>query len=86
MYLIYIVFIQKSRYMKEKKMIHVDKLNRRKFVIEEAGNDLGYYLYVFDIDTGNNTADYLQDTIELVLEDAKEYYGISNIDWLEVWE
>jgi hypothetical protein len=43
-------------------------------------NQVAYYLYIYK--DGKNTHDYLQDTVEIAMEQAHEQFGVP----LDAWE
>ena len=53
----------------------------RTFKIEEDAN-AGFYVYVFE--AGRCTHDYLQDTLALAKECAREKFGVPQDAWHEV--
>jgi S-ribosylhomocysteine lyase LuxS involved in autoinducer biosynthesis len=50
--------------------------------IEEDKN-IGFYLVVYPHDSNQSLADYLQDTLENAIEEAKEKYNVSPEKWIE---
>lgn len=67
--------------MKEVKFEHIDKFKNLKFVIEDVGNELGYYLHVQDLITDKCIVDYIQNSIELAKEEVEELYGVNSNIW-----
>lgn len=57
-----------------------EKANVR-LIVEDAGEELGYYIYVFDLYSKQSKADHLCDNLEQVYCIAKEDYGISPSDF-----
>lgn len=58
--------------------------NRNKdirLLVEEAGPELGYYLYVMRISTGEIYKDHLCDNMEEVFQVAREDYAINSNDF-----
>jgi hypothetical protein len=51
----------------------------KRFLIEDGGGGVGYYLYVFD--NGRCTHDYLQDTVDLAKLCAAEEFGVPLQNW-----
>ena len=41
----------------------------------------GYYLFILDPVSGENTHDHLQDTLEIAMEQAEEDYGLNRENW-----
>lgn len=56
----------------------IDNEKQIKLIIEHAGNGIGYYLYVFDLNKNIPIADHLCDDLQQVFYVAKEDYGISD--------
>lgn len=50
--------------------------------IRSAGN-VGYYLFVHDRRTGGTIADYLQDTLEEALAQARDEFGVNAEDFAD---
>lgn len=48
----------------------------------ERDPSVGFYFYVFD--SGKCIRDYLQDTLEIATECAKEDYGVPKNAWKEI--
>jgi hypothetical protein len=58
---------------------YTNKEPKLKLIIEE--DRVGFYLYVFPIDSEESIADFLQDSLEETLEFAKINYGIEKNEW-----
>ena len=56
------------------------KRSNRRFLIEEDLPEVGWYLYVFD-ESGKCVADQLQDSIDIIMEIAKDNYNIPKESW-----
>lgn len=41
----------------------------------------GFYLHIFDAESGASTHDHLQDTLEIAMEQAEEEYGLVRASW-----
>ncbi len=52
---------------------------KKKFIIEEDLSEVGWYLKVFENDKCIN--DYLQDTLEDVIEFAETEYQVPSTEW-----
>ena len=59
----------------------IDKEKKIQLVIEDAGKGMGYYLYVFNLNTNTSIADHLCDDLQQAFYVAKEDYGISDIQF-----
>lgn len=59
---------------------HPNNKNMR-FEIEHDSK-AGYYLYVWEGD--RNTYDYLQDTLEIAMEQAEEEFGVPTSAWTKI--
>lgn len=64
------------------KVIETTYKNQR-FRIEEDLSGIGWYLYVFDRNE-NCIADHLQDTLEIVIEEAFEEYQVPRNSWTDI--
>jgi len=64
------------------KILEATHKNQR-FRIEQDQPDVGWYLYVFDKNE-NCIADHLQDTLEIVMEDAFEEYQVPKNSWTDI--
>jgi hypothetical protein len=42
---------------------------------------VGFYLFIFDPESGRCTHDYLQDTLEIALEQGEEDFALSKDKW-----
>ncbi len=58
------------------------KWGKRSFVIEEDLPDIGFYLYVFEND--DCLFDYLQDTFEIVVDQAWRQFRVPKDSWVKV--
>jgi len=58
----------------------IAKHNNLKFVIEADLPEVGFYLYIFNLDN-ECIADYLQDTEIMAKEFALEEFGVSINSW-----
>ncbi len=45
------------------------------------GGEVGFYLYLYDLDSGACTHDYLQDTQALAQEQAEEDFSLALSGW-----
>ena len=52
-----------------------------RLLVEDAGQDLGYYLYVMRISTGEIYEDHLQDNLEMIFQQAKEDYDFESSEF-----
>lgn len=50
----------------------------------EYDENVGYYLYVYEISTNKCIADHLQDTLDFAKDDALEIYGVPLDSWKAV--
>lgn len=57
-----------------------------RLLVEDAGQDLGYYLYVMRISTGEIYEDHLQDNLEMIFQQAKEDYDFESSEFKSVNE
>jgi hypothetical protein len=57
-----------------------------RLLIEDAGQELGYYLYAMRLSTGEIYADHLQDSLEIIFQQAKEDYDIESSEFKSVKE
>lgn len=62
--------------MSDYMLIAENKAQDIRLLVEEAGPELGYYLYVMRISTGEIYEDYLCNNLEMVFQQAKEDYHI----------
>ncbi|MEW6609826.1 MAG: hypothetical protein AB1414_20680 [bacterium] len=67
-----------------KLLAYTTKEPRLKLIIEEDFVEVGFYLYVFPIDSKKSIADFLQNSLEDTLEFAKSNYGIEKDEWKKV--
>lgn len=58
------------------------KFGDKRFKIEEDLPDVGWYLYVYDLN-GKCTADHLQDDFETIIDFAFEEYQIPKTNWID---
>ena len=64
-----------------KKLIaHTSKPHKLRLEIEEVEN-IGFYLIVYEFGSDQSIADYLQDSLKDVMEEAEERYGILPSQW-----
>jgi hypothetical protein len=59
----------------------INEKNNIKLIVEEAGEGIGYYLYVFDIYSKVSKSDHLCDNLQQVYCIAEEDYGILQSDF-----
>lgn len=59
----------------------INEKNQIRLLIEEAGEGLGYYMYVFDLHSKESKADHLCDNLRQVYFIAKEDYDILPSDF-----
>ncbi len=59
----------------------INEKNNVKLVVEDAGERLGYYIYVFDLYSKKSKADHLCDNLQQVYCIAKEDYDILPSDF-----
>lgn len=62
----------------------INEKNNIKLVVEDAGEGLGYYIYVFDLYSKESKADHLCDNLKQVYCIAKEDYDILPSDFKHV--
>ncbi len=55
----------------------IDDVNHKRLLVDYYGEMLGYYLYVFDLPLMQGIADYTQDDIKYIYEDAYEFFGVT---------
>ncbi len=58
------------------------KLGDKRFKIEEDLPDVGWYLYVYDLND-KCIADHLQDNLEMIIDFAFEEYQIPKANWID---
>lgn len=63
--------------------IAVDKLNNIKLIIQYGGENVGYYVYVYNLAEDKCFADYLQDNMEQAFNFAKHEYNIDEDEFKE---
>jgi len=56
------------------------KRSSRTYLIEEDLPEVGWYLYEFD-ESGKCVADYLQDSLEVIMAFATEQFSIQKESW-----
>ena len=44
----------------------------------------GFYLFLFDLESGSCTHDYLQDTLEIALEQGEEDFALDKGKWRQI--
>ena len=59
----------------------ISEQNNVRLTIVSAGQELGYYLYVFDLYEKSSKADHLCDNLQQAYYIAKEDYNISKEDF-----
>ncbi len=59
--------------MSEYMLIAENKAADIRLLVEDAGQELGYYLYVMRISTGEIYEDYLCNNLEIIFQQAKDY-------------
>ena len=57
-----------------------------RLLVEDAGHELGYYLYVMRISTGEIYEDHLQDNLEMIFQQAEEDYNVEPSQFKQVNE
>ncbi len=62
-------------------MLYITYKGSKKLVIEED-RGVGFYLEVYEDD--KCISDYLQDTLEIAMEQAEELFGVPNSSWNKV--
>jgi hypothetical protein len=67
-------------------LIAENKAQDIRLLVEDAGQELGFYLYVMRISTGEIYEDHLQDNMEEIFRQAKEDYNIESSDFIQVKE
>lgn len=60
-----------------------EDLNAKIRCVIVKDTDVGYYLYIIDLVTGQCIRDYLQDTLEIAKQQAEEMYSFTN-NWKEL--
>jgi len=66
-----------------KKLIAYTSNEPRLRVEIEEDENVEFYLFVYPHNSNESIADYLQNTLQLVFEQAQEMYGISPDKWEE---
>jgi hypothetical protein len=64
-----------------KLVYEIDGRVRAKIDQDEA---VGFYLYIFDPESGACTHDHLQDTLEMALEQAEEDFALARDKWRRI--
>jgi hypothetical protein len=64
-----------------KLVYEIDGRVRARIEEDEAA---GFYLYIFDRDSGACTHDHLQNTVEVALEQAEEDFALAKDKWRRV--
>ena len=59
---------------------YIERDKKLRLVIEEDSN-VGYYLIIYPIDSNKSLKDYLCDTFDEAVSEAKESYCISETSW-----
>lgn len=72
--------------MSDYMLIAENKEKDIRLLVEEAGQELGYYLYVMRLSTGEIYEDHLQDSLEIIFQQAKEDYDIEPVEFKSVKE
>jgi hypothetical protein len=72
--------------MSEYMLIAENKEKDIRLRVEDAGHELGYYLYVMRISTGEIYEDHLQDNLEMIFQQAEEDYHIESSQFKQVRE
>lgn len=67
--------------MSDYMLIAENKAQDIRLLVEDAGPELGYYLYVMRISTGEIYEDHLQDSLEIIFQQAKEDYSIESSEF-----
>lgn len=57
-----------------------------RLLVEDAGQELGYYLYVMRISTKEIYKDYLCNNLEILFRKAKKDFGLNSDDFRELKE
>jgi hypothetical protein len=52
-----------------------------RLLVEDAGEELGYYLYVMKMSTDEIYKDYLCDNLEIIFRRAEKDYGLTRADF-----
>ncbi len=55
--------------------------NKNLKLIIEYDDSVGYYLYVYSLDSNKSLADHLLDELEDAFDEAEESYGIARNQW-----
>jgi hypothetical protein len=59
----------------------VYKVDGRIQAIIERDEAAGFYLFIFDLESGSCTHDHLQDTLATALAQAEEDYALASDNW-----
>jgi hypothetical protein len=62
----------------------INEKNNVRLVVEEAGEELGHYMYIFDLYSKGSKADHLCDNLQQVYYIAKEDYNILPSDFRHI--
>jgi hypothetical protein len=62
-------------------LIAENKAKDIRLLVEDAGPELGYYLYVMRISTGEIYKDHLCDNMEIIFRKAEKEYDINSNDF-----
>lgn len=62
------------------KLKYINKEKNIKAIIEEDPA-IGFYLYVWELDSNKEITDTLQDSLEISKKEAEEGFGIPNGQW-----
>jgi hypothetical protein len=67
-------------------LIAENKAQDIRLLVEDAGKELGFYLYVMRISTGEIYEDHLQDNLEILFRKAEKDYNIESSQFIQVNE
>ena len=61
---------------------YINKTDKYRAVIEEDAN-AGFYLYIYDLNSGKCVFDFLQDTLELAKNQAQTDFYLDRDSWVK---
>lgn len=61
---------------------YTNKTDKYRAVIEEDPN-VGFYLYIYDLNSGKCLFDFLQDTLEIAKNQAQRDFSLNSDTWIK---
>ena len=62
-------------------MKYIHEINNKKRAMIEYEENVGFFLYIYDVKTGENTHDYLEDTLLAAQQKAQADFDINMNFW-----